>query len=1310
MSKFTHLAARYIARADVEHGGGLRLVFDIEANGLLDTATTIHCVVIAELDSDQVNEYGPDQIGAALEHLARADYLVGHNIAGYDLPLLHKLHQWMPACGCTIVDTLVVARLIMPNISDLDDKAAAMGSAKMGKLRGRYSIEAFGIRLGIPKVGVDIEDWSKWTPEMQARCVGDISICKALWQFLQPDGYSQGASDLEHRTAAICNQITTDGAPFDSTAAKQLQQTWEARCAEIAATVQEQLPDLKLTSRQQIGELLEFKGWIPDKRTPTGKPSITNELLEVLPEQFPDLAGVGEYLLLRQRLGSLAYGDEAWIKHAQTADGRIHAPLLHIGQPHYRASTFKPNMHSVPNSKKGSAYGDECRSLFCAPAGWSMVAADQANLQDRALAHYLHAFDGGRLSKAFTEGGDQHWPNAIALGLVAGGTARDKESKLHTALREGAKRFRYAFLFGSGTERLGTIIYDIVRSAQRIDPNSDLLCKFFGNNSRPTSAALKRAGTMARKRFLDGTPGLEALQSQLHKYVDRQGWIRGLDGRRLPLRSQHTALNYLLVCAEAIICKHWLVQVHDELCSKFRYGWDGDVVICLWVHDELVACCRSEIADQVGEILVRHAKEAGKYYDLKVPLDAEYKIGTSWAGESSDHPKTEPIVEVSEIPPAVTTPKSEIVEPESDDSIVEVMPWEGPSMMSKGEPPAPVKTDEVDDIVVNTLDSKIDQIRALFLGGGATLVPEVATSKANGHDREHSDGSRAEAAHDTYAEVNAGKPFNDGFMRTQGYRLAKVFDYTLPDGTVLYQQNRYELRDGITPTTKRPRKKFLPHRGDILGAGDRLVIYNWPAVMCAGPGSTVFVTEGEKNADALIKAGLLATTVLSHKWTPECASALVGYDIIILEDHDDDGRKQSAIAHKTLSGGAASIRIVSTELLWKHLPSGSRDIKAKDDVEDWIELGGDPAKLVNICREVLADGTRLVFIDMSRWDYEPVPEQEWAVFNRIPLRQCTLFSGEGGAGKSLTQLHLSVATVLERDWLGVVPEPGRALFIDAEDDEKVLHFRLKAIAAHYDTDITTMIERGLHLVSWVGYDSTLATVSRNGKIEPTPLYSQLLEAAGDIKPTIIGIAAAANVFAGNENDRSHVQQFVGLLTRVAMVANGSLVLVSHPSLTGISSESGLSGSTQWHNSVRARSLLRGIKPEAGEPVNNDLREIVFKKNNYGPVSESIKLHWDSGLFLPIAGEAFDRAAQETTAREVFLSLLKRFRSANRNLSDRVSVSYAPSVFAGEDEAKRAGLTKKNLANAMAQLFKDGLIWNEPCGRATRSGFRLAPKP
>jgi RecA-family ATPase len=191
-------------------------------------------------------------------------------------------------------------------------------------------------------------------------------------------------------------------------------------------------------------------------------------------------------------------------------------------------------------------------------------------------------------------------------------------------------------------------------------------------------------------------------------------------------------------------------------------------------------------------------------------------------------------------------------------------------------------------------------------------------------------------------------------------------------------------------------------------------------------------------------------------------------------------------------------------------------------------------------------------------------------------------------------------------------EQGPTIFIDAEDDEKVLQRRTKSIAVYYDTSVGEMVKGGLRLMSWRGCDAALAVVARNGTIEATPLYKQLLEAAADIKPVLIGIASSANVFAGNENDRAQVQQFVGMLTRVAMVANGSVSLISHPSLAGINTETGLSGTTQWHNSVRARQFLRAVRPQDGEPLDTDLREIVFKKNNYGSISESIQLRWSNG--------------------------------------------------------------------------------------------------
>jgi RecA-family ATPase len=350
----------------------------------------------------------------------------------------------------------------------------------------------------------------------------------------------------------------------------------------------------------------------------------------------------------------------------------------------------------------------------------------------------------------------------------------------------------------------------------------------------------------------------------------------------------------------------------------------------------------------------------------------------------------------------------------------------------------------------------------------------------------------------------------------------------------------------------------------------------------------------------------------------------------------------------------------------------------------------------------------LTFINLSKWDNEPLPEREWAVPNRIPLRHTGLFSGEGGAGKSYIALHLCVAHVLNRTWLHSMPTPGPAIFVDAEDDENEIHIRLGSVLKHYDASFADAVKGGLHLLSFVGRDAVLATASRNNKVEPTPLYGRLLQAAGDIKPKMICIASSANVFAGSEIDRNQVQQFVSLLTGIAQVANGSVQLISHPSLTGINSGSGISGSTQWHNAVRARSYLKGVKAEDCEQSDSDLRELTFMKNQYGRTDDVVVLRYQHGMFLPESGVlSLDKAKQMEIAKDVFLTLLDRFNVANRTVSHNPGRNYAPALFAQEDEAKTAGLNKKLLDNAMKQLFRDNKIWNEPCGKPSRPAYRIA---
>ena len=261
----------------------------------------------------------------------------------------------------------------------------------------------------------------------------------------------------------------------------------------------------------------------------------------------------------------------------------------------------------------------------------------------------------------------------------------------------------------------------------------------------------------------------------------------------------------------------------------------------------------------------------------------------------------------------------------------------------------------------------------------------------------------------------------------------------------------------------------------------------------------------------------------------------------------------------------------------------------------------------------------LKWIDMQTWDKRGVPERGWLVRDRIPLRQPTLLSGEGAVGKSMLVLHLLAATALGRDWLGFMPEPGEAWYFGAEDDQDELHIRLSDIQKYYNVTFADLIDGGFRMKSLFAEDAILGAPSRSGIIEPTELYHQLYEQAGDIKPKVIGIDASADVFAGNEIDRTQTRQFVGLLRRLAGVCDGSVILLSHPSLTGISTGTGLSGSTAWHNSVRARMYFTAAKPEAGEQPDSDLRELTFKKNNYGPKGESLVVRYQNGLFLPERG-------------------------------------------------------------------------------------------
>jgi RecA-family ATPase len=250
---------------------------------------------------------------------------------------------------------------------------------------------------------------------------------------------------------------------------------------------------------------------------------------------------------------------------------------------------------------------------------------------------------------------------------------------------------------------------------------------------------------------------------------------------------------------------------------------------------------------------------------------------------------------------------------------------------------------------------------------------------------------------------------------------------------------------------------------------------------------------------------------------------------------------------------------------------------------------------------------------------------------------------------------------------------------------------------------------GGRFISLAGQDAVLGVPDRGNIIRPTALFHELYEQAGDLKPKHIGLDTSADIFAGDESDRSQVRQFIGLLRKLAIVADGSVVLLAHPSLTGISSGTGLSGSTAWHNSVRSRLYMTAPKLEAGEQPDSDLRELSFKMLNYGKPAESIVLRYQHGLFLPERGMSnLEAASREQAADEVFLRLLGRLTTQGRDLASNASApTYAPNVMAKSDAN---GFRKSELDAAMSRLLDAGRIHIEAVGPPSKQRKYVRPGP
>lgn len=641
------------------------MVFDSEANGFLENVTKAHCICAVDVGTGE--RWQERDIPAALERLSKADMLVGHNILRYDLPVFAKLYGWRPAPWVTLRDTKVIARLIYPNVNETDGDLISDGRMPPGdKYRGRHTIASWGYRLGLPKLHEDITDWSEWTAEMEERCAGDVETNLRLWDYLQGNSYSQAAIDLEQRIDLLVWQMEQAGVYFDVQKAATLHTDLVAKRFELEPRLKKQFgfwfqpispsedkylfkpkvnnkkmgyvkdqPYCKLKkvefnprSHVHVEKVLRARGWEPTEFTKSGRAKIDEPVLEAIQRQFPEMAGICELEIVNKRLGTLAEGEQALIKAAGT-DGIIRGKINPMGAPTSRAAHFGPNLAQVPSPKK--PWGERFRELFIVPPGWVLVGADMDGLEGRGLAHYLAAFDHGAYFDVLTNG-DPHWNSARALGFVGPFEERDKHNQLHVIKREGAKRYYYAYVYGALEKKCGEIILDVCAACRKAG-SDDLWHQFFGNSTDPKGEKLLwKVGERTRTAFGAGIEGLGDIVGIASSQVKRFNALKGLDGRIVPARAQHSALNFLIQSLGAILCKRWGVEAYDEITSKgYRWGYDHDFVFALWVHDEYQVACRKEIADEIGAILVKQAIAAGGFYGLRVPLGSSYSIGRNWA-------------------------------------------------------------------------------------------------------------------------------------------------------------------------------------------------------------------------------------------------------------------------------------------------------------------------------------------------------------------------------------------------------------------------------------------------------------------------------------------------------------------------------------------------------------------------------------------------------------------------------------------------------------------------------------------------------
>lgn len=585
----------------------MRLVFDIETDGLLRKLTRIHCLVAKDIDTGEVFQFDDsgrrESVTTGMTMLMEASELWGHNIIGFDVEAIKEIYPFFKPWECKYYDTLILSRLFFTDMLDRDLRSKPANMP--GNLYGRHSLEAWGYRLGVLKseYGKQLHgDWATYTPEMLEYCTQDVEANLPIVKLFQPKlGQYQQSIELEHKCALVMARQEQAGFPFDSRKAQRLESKLRteletlsdqmratftfvagkeftpardnARRGYVTGAPFTRLIEFSPTSRDHIAwAFKQHRGWEPTELTDTGKPKIDDEVLMAIGTE--ESKKFGRILELQKHMGMLSEGKNSWLQMVEK-DGKIHHSCV-LNTATGRNVHLRPNLAQVPS-------GHEYRELFTAEPGELLVSADCSGLELRCLAHYLARFDGGKFGRTLLEG-DIHQDLAEIYGTD----------------RKTGKTVTYCLIYGGGDLKLGL------------------------SAGAPKAEAAKR-GKAIRQAIMADLDGFAELITAVQGRAE-SGVINGLDGRPIRIRKPHAALNYLLQSAGAVICKSWVVRA-NELAEEATIRYTP----VEFVHDQQSWSVHPEDVDKALFCITSAIKDVEHTVNFRVPLEVDPKVGPTWA-------------------------------------------------------------------------------------------------------------------------------------------------------------------------------------------------------------------------------------------------------------------------------------------------------------------------------------------------------------------------------------------------------------------------------------------------------------------------------------------------------------------------------------------------------------------------------------------------------------------------------------------------------------------------------------------------------